>query len=241
MKSGRGSPARQVAARFAAIFPDDYSTRETLVRAEFALGGNRAAFLEAFARLPRDAQDPTGLRAAYERATRAHDFAAAELALADPRLTGIADHQRAVSEPVAGHRALVAHLRGKREEARALAQAALDEYRRRSWTPRQLPTVNLGIARARALAGEVDEAMRAVDEAVTAAVKLNAYGGQHAVLEAGRTSALFGRSERALDRLREVVNGLGRFSPNEIRLDPLWSRLKDDPRFEQILQSAKRL
>jgi hypothetical protein len=30
-------------------------------------------------------------------------------------------------------------------------------------------------------------------------------------------------------------------SPNEIRLDPFWSPLKDDPRFEEILKSAKPL
>jgi TolB-like protein len=237
----RYEAARQVARRFAALFPEDYSAREVLVRVELALGGSRAAFLEAFARLPREERDPAGLRAEYERAMWAHDFAAAEQVLADPRLTGITDIQRAVNEPVALHRALVAHLRGKREDARGFAQAALHEYRRQSWTPRQLPFVNLGIARARALAGEVDEAMRAVDEAVATAVQLDAYGGQLAILEAGRTSALLGRTEHALARLRELMKGISRFSPNEIRLDPLWSRLKDDPRFEQVLRSAKPL
>ena len=32
--------------------------------------------------------------------------------------------------------------------------------------------------------------------------------------------------------LRDLMNGVSRLSPNEIRLDPLWSRLKGDPRFE---------
>ena len=60
-------------------------------------------------------------------------------------------------------------------------------------------------------------------------------------MEAGRTYAAIDRREEALATLRQLMSGLARMSPNEIRLDPLWSRLKDDPRFEEILNAAKPL
>ena len=74
-----------------------------------------------------------------------------------------------------------------------------------------------------------------------AAQRFDAYAGADARLVAGRYLALLGRREDAVAMLREVMRGISRLSPNEIRLDPLWSRLKDDPRFEEILKSAKPL
>ena len=37
---------------------------------------------------------------------------------------------------------------------------------------------------------------------------------------------------------REFMTSIRR-SPNELRWDVFWSRLKDDPRFEEILRRAK--
>ena len=71
------------------------------------------------------------------------------------------------------------------------------------------------------------------------AIKRDVYGGALALEEAGRTFAAIGRREEALAVLRQVLQGPCRASPNEIRFDPLWSRLKEDPRFEEILRSVR--
>jgi len=48
--------------------------------------------------------------------------------------------------------------------------------------------------------------------------------------------------EEALSILREIIGKpLVVRTPRSFRLDPIWSRLADDPRFDQILNSAKAL
>jgi hypothetical protein len=50
-----------------------------------------------------------------------------------------------------------------------------------------------------------------------------------------------GRDDEAFAVLREVMDNPSADGPNAYRYDPVWVRLKSDPRFEQILQSAKPL
>ena len=237
----RFDAARQVARRFAEPFPDDNYIQEVLARSDFAVHGDRVAYLKALAVVPVGGRDPTGLGAEYERALWAHDFAAAERTLADPRLKGITDHGGIINEPTALHRALVACLLGKNNDAQRFADEAKEAFDRQSWAPRQLPYVMLGVARAKGFAGRHDEAWREAQAAVTLALGLDAYGGNVALGEAGRTYAWIGRREESLAVLRTLMTGISRYTPNEIRIDPLWSRLKDDPRFEEILKSAKPL
>ncbi len=238
----RPEAARQVAERFAAVFPEDALIANTRARADFALTGDRDAFLAALQRLPRAGQDPTGLRAAYDRAMWAHELAVAERVLADPALGSIIDGVSIIQAPAALHRALVAFLQGKTAEATTFSAAAIAEYRRRPWTPRQEPFVALDVAAANAYAGRVNEAVREAQAAVVVIEKMDAYAGAFARMLAGRLFAAIGRNEEAFALLRQLMTGISpRFTPNEIRLDPCWSRLKDDPRFEAILSSAKPL
>ena len=61
----------------------------------------------------------------------------------------------------------------------------------------------------------------------------------------GRTYALLGERDEAFAILRKLLTGpsVTSFagSPRLIRLDPCWSKLRDDPRFEEILKAAKPL
>ncbi|MDO8544576.1 MAG: hypothetical protein Q7S40_29395 [Opitutaceae bacterium] len=52
---------------------------------------------------------------------------------------------------------------------------------------------------------------------------------------------VLGQKEDALGILRELMTGPCFRGPQEVRHDPLWSRLNADPRFEEILKSAKPL
>jgi TolB-like protein/Flp pilus assembly protein TadD len=237
----RDEAARTLAERFATLYPDDAMVAHTRARAEFALTGDRKAFLNALERLPRAGQDPTGLRAAYERAMWAQDFAAAERILADPALGTVIDSMSIIAAPAALHRALVAFLQGKADDARKFSVAAMADYSRRTWTPRQEPFVAMDVAAAKAYSGRADEAVSETKAAVASIERLDANAGTLARSSAGRLFAVIGRKEDALAILRSMMSGPSRLTPVEIRHDPCWSRLKDDPRFEEILAAAKPL
>jgi hypothetical protein len=97
------------------------------------------------------------------------------------------------------------------------------------------------MARAKAFAGRTAEAVSELQMVTALALKLDAYSGVAAMVEAGRAYAALGRREDAFALLKVLMNGPASLSPNEFRIDPLWSRLNDDPRFEEILKLAKPL
>lgn len=84
--------------------------------------------------------------------------------------------------------------------------------------------------------------MREARVGMDAAAKTDAYIGMFARLLVGRIYAAIGRNDDAITILHGLMEGICRVTPpNEIRHDPCWSRLKDDPRFEEILSAAKPL
>jgi hypothetical protein len=146
-----------------------------------------------------------------------------------------------IAAPAALHRALVAFLQGKADDARKFSVAAMADYSRRTWTPRQEPFVAMDVAAAKAYSGRADEAVSETKAAVASIERLDANAGTLARSSAGRLFAVIGRKEDALAILRSMMSGPSRLTPVEIRHDPCWSRLKDDPRFEEILAAAKPL
>ena len=55
----------------------------------------------------------------------------------------------------------------------------------------------------------------------------------------GQVLIVSGAREEAFALLREIMGGMGQQAPSQFRLDHFWSRLKDDPRFEEILKTAQ--
>ena len=49
------------------------------------------------------------------------------------------------------------------------------------------------------------------------------------------------RRDDAFAALRIMMTEPHYMGPEQVRLDPLWARVKDDPRFEEILKLAKTL
>ena len=237
----RYTEARTLTTRVLALFPNDPGLSFRLLRAQFALDGDQAAYLRGYAALPiyAGATSPNYLIAILNR-----DYAAADRMLGDPRVATLAYTAFAnatggtVGEPAVLLRAELAFLRGEPDLARKYAEEAIAYYRAGSWTKRQQPAVPVELARADALAGRVEAALRDGPGAVGRFVEFDRWAGVSAQVELGRIYLICGKRADALDCLRRIMAAPGA-SPNEIRLDPIWSRLKGDPRFEEILKSAK--
>ena len=87
-------------------------------------------FFRAMADLPHMSFDTNGLQAAYGLSILAGNLDAADRALADPRMKSVPNSDGTIGDPVALHRAFVSYLRGKPDEARQFANAAIEAYHR---------------------------------------------------------------------------------------------------------------
>ena len=221
------------------FFPAERGLTSDRIRAQFMLDGNREAFLRAVASLSPTPNDPAGLVDAYLVALWRGDWAAADRALADARLTAIPSLGTVIPEPPALHRAGVAFLRGDHDAARQFAAQAIAALRAGRWNERQQPWVRMGIARAEALAGRSAEALRDAEAAIAETRARDATDFTNMRTQLVRIYLVLDQRDAAFGCLREMMADYCDVTPNEIRLDPFWSRLKDDPRFEEILKTAK--
>ncbi len=233
--------ARDLAEKYLAMFPGDRRLREFAVRARYTIEGDRAAFVQAYGKVPSKPIDPFGLQIAYERAMYAGDLDAAERALADPRIVVILPGNDVAVEPVSLHRAQIAALQGRRDAAEKWADEALAFLRKQTWSPRQQSYVEMAMALAEACANRTDAAVRDGRAAYARQAKADALEGALAAINLGRVYLLVGRRDDALDALRSAMISACDITPQEIRDDAAWSRLKDEPRFEEILRAVKPL
>jgi hypothetical protein len=229
-------------ARFLNYFPADRDLLLTQAAAQFALSGDRAAYAAAVESLPRAPADPTGAGAAVEAAEIRGDYAAADRILTNPNLTLFTEPGSSViNDPVAMLRAKMAIYRGDTVAGRRFAVEALRFYRESSWNPRQQVWVRMRIALAEAWSGQSAEALRDGPAAMTDALAQDHFDAANLRKILAEIYLSLDRRAEALATLREMMSDPGAVSPNHIRINPLWSRLKDDPRFEEILRSAKPL
>ena len=118
------------------------------------------------------------------------------------------------------------------------ATAALQAGR---WSRRQEPLVRICLARAHICAGQVDAGMRAMRDMLEQLERQDKFIVAANWQEAARTLAAAGRTEESLECLRRLFAGPAYSLPQEARHDPYFAKLKSDPRFEEILKSAKPL
>lgn len=238
----RWEQARATAERFLAYFPANRDLLTAEADARFALGGDRMAYAGVIATLPPRAVDAGGLGDKYRAELLKGDYVAADRILANPRLDALPEPiNNVITDPVDFHRAFVAFVRGNREASRRLAEKAVTYYRAGPWNARQQPWVQMRIAMAAAWSGRAEEALRDGRAALTEELAQDAYDAAHLRSFLGIIYLSLDRRDDAVACLREILSGPCAMSPNEIRIAPLWSRLKDDPRFEEILRSAKAL
>ena len=234
--------ALEFAKHYATWSPRDGFAQDLAIRSQANLDGDRAALLRALVTRAPFENDPDGLQSSYEHAMLSGNLPAAEKALADPRFRVSRNNRGGVfDEPVALHRALVAWLLGQSDAAKRFADEAIGTLEAGHPTPRQEPYALMCRALAEALAGRRDDALRNARAAAATGVQRDVYASLELKYDLGRVYLLLGRSDEALTALREIVTTPTETTPIEIRMDPLWSRLKDDPRFDEILKSAKPL
>jgi len=228
--------------RFPPAISESRSAVLFAIRAQYELDGDRAEFLrkwEEVKPLP-GGVIVAGGRSAYDSALLKGDLAAAERELADPSVKVIANTDGTIGDPVALHQAFVAFLRGHSKEARSYAEEAIEYYHHQEWAPRQVAWEKMGEARAEAYAGRADEALRDAKAALDFEAAHDAYSSMAMRQEFGQLLVLCGRRDEAIAVLREMVSlPMFPLTPNGIRYDAVWSRMKDDPRFEETLKSAK--
>jgi TolB-like protein/tetratricopeptide (TPR) repeat protein len=231
----------ELVERYRGLLSDDHLIIRLQLLARQELDGDWQAFVTAMATVRPRSSDPHGLDAGYVLALNKGDLGAAERILEDPRWQTVLGLGGIVNEPPALHRAQLAWLRGRPDEARRHADEAIRIYRTGTWNARQQPVAQMGIARAEAFAGRYDVAIREARAALAAQEAMDQFNYAFIRHWLGTVLVVAGRPEEALAELRRLMAGLGTMSPGEFRHDPIWSRLKDDPRFEEILKSAKPL
>ncbi|HVU33939.1 MAG TPA: TIR domain-containing protein [Opitutaceae bacterium] len=214
---------------------------EYRIRASYELDHDRAKYLRDYAVLRPPSSDHDGAQAAYDQAMRVGDFRAAQRALANPALTSVNEAGGLFNAPVALHRTLVAWLLGDSASTRRLAAEAIAALRETTPTVRQRQWVAMDIALAEALAGQTDTAIREAKAALERATAADKYSAADYQFSYGQVLVVAGRNAEALKVLRGLMNEPIGEGPNEMRYEPVWSRLKDDPRFDEILNTAKPL
>jgi adenylate cyclase len=230
----RYAEAIACADRYMALHPSAMDLMIARASCRYELDGDKAAYLRALGELPLTERN-------YRMSMISGDFDAAEKALSESQLTFIRNRSAAIREPVALLRARLAWLRGKPEDARKFAEAAGTAFHARTWSPRQELWVRLDLAEVAVLTGRIDEGLREAKAALAEQGPRDRF--ETCVMGAEYLNLLMmcGRSEEALDFLQLWLSGPCPQSPRQIRSDPFWSRLKDDPRFDRILASAKPL
>ena len=228
-----------LAPRFLALFPGDAQMQGWFVDAQFELGGSREAWLRQRADIAPLPGDQFGLNKSYLEAVRAGDLAAADRFLADPRQEWFASVGAVASQPATLLRAELAAFRGDRAAARKFAEAAIAALATRRGSPRQEPVNRVFVERARVCAGE-EGAVRALEAAMAIVVERDKFMVV-TWTEAARTLAAAGHNDAALEALRRQLAGPSNLSPAALRDHPFFTKLKSDPRFEEILKSAKPL
>ncbi len=231
----------ELSQQYQVRFPTDGFMKFSVIEAQFQIDGDRSAFIQAAPVFSVYGGD--SLETDYNKAMMAGDFQAAERFLSDPKLTSIVNLDGSISDPVSMLRSYVAFLLGKQEEARKFGDAAIEAYRTTKWTPRQQPWVHLGIARAEAYSGRTADAIRDGRAALDEMEAFDGYSSLQVRYEYGALLVICNQREEALSLLREIVaQPMDNFClPNEIRIHPSWSRLKGDPRFDEILKSVRPL
>jgi len=233
--------ARVLGERSLALFPDDPDLFRTMAKVRFEISRDRAAYVGTLERYRGGMSNYEGALNQYYGAMAGGDLAVVDRVLTNSPLPYIPSPVRVINEPVALYRALVAFMQGRQGEAHAFASDAMVYFRSVQWTYRQEPASMVDTALALALAGRSDEALKLAREGFALQTNRDVFAAAGLIPRLAQVYLVLDRREDALGALRDMMTGPCTCGPEEVRIDPLWLRVKDDPRFGSILDSAKPL
>jgi TolB-like protein len=217
-------------------FPHDDFIKGFAAEARFQIDGDRTAFVKAAAKINWFGDSAPVV--AYRQALREGNLPAAEHALADPDVKTVGNETGAINEPADLHRAYVAYLLGKSAAAHEFSENAISDYRHSTWTRRQKPWTSMGIAMAEAYEGQIDDAVSSGKAALAEMEAFDGYDALPATWDYSQILVIAGRRDEAFSVLGELLKKPVFIAPRSVRFDPVWSRLKDDPRMESLLNSV---
>ena len=144
--------------------------------------------------------------------------------------------------PVELLRAQIAWATDRAEETKTLALKAIAVLEQRPENPRWNTFELMLRARAEALAGQREQALRDGRAALEAIKAIDVYLSGDARVDLARIHLVLGETDAALQILTEISTiSLSALVPPEWTLDPILGRLNGDPRFERIIKSIKPL
>jgi tetratricopeptide (TPR) repeat protein len=225
---------------FSERFPKNDFIKKYGAESQFQLDGDRATLVKVGA-VTNPFGDENEHALGYRRAMLAGDLQAAERELSSPGLVSVSNDTGSITDPVSLLRAYVAFLRGKNDEAKALGAKAVLDYGKVTWTHRQQPWAHLGIARAEAYQGKMEAAVSDSRQALDEMTAIDEYDTTFMRNEYGKILVIAGRNDDALSVLATYNAGPGDIVPRSFPYDPVWGRLKGEPRFQSMLDSAKAL
>jgi TolB-like protein len=220
-------------------FPTDDFIAALRSDAQFQIDGDRAALLARFANLNPIASDEHTV--AYFRALMAGDLATAEREISSSEIKMITNITGSIAYPADLERAFMAYLLGKKEAAKAFADQAISACKKTAWTRRQLPWAHMCIAQGEAYEGDIDDALRDGKAAMEEMNASDVFDGVAIKFNYATLLVIGGRNDEALAVLREAYTEPLEVVPRSLPYDPIWSRLKGDPRFAEVLDSVKQL
>ncbi|MDX2263201.1 MAG: protein kinase [Gemmatimonadales bacterium] len=232
---GRAREAVALGDELIAIAPTDLQALHSITLAHLAAGdldGAKRMAREALTRIP-----PTELVASFAGINElAFLFDRAERDLLF-RLTPAAfDNDRAWWGQAL---AIAAHQQGDLVRAKAYADSSLAESKRQSDANPNDPQLRALYAVMLAYAGKSDEALRQADRAVADAPATSTdLNTPYTRMQRTRVLLVAGRTNEALDQVEEVMGLQYHLSPGYLRVDPMFTPLKGNPRFEQLQKGS---
>jgi len=230
---GRVDEAKTAAAELVALAPNEPDAVEWAVIAHAAdgdLDGAKAAIREALQRIP--ATELVTYFAGYNEMAWILDTAEQDLLF---RLTPAAfDNDRAWWGQAL---AFAAYQQGDRPRAHAYADSSLATSKEQSDANPDDPQLRALYAVMLAYAGRTDEALREVDIAVQNAPLGNATDNPYSSLQRVRVLLVAGQTDKAIDGIEYLLTSAYHVTPSYLALDPMYTPLKGNPRFERLLTS----
>jgi len=213
-----------------------------LARSKLEVDGDQKAYVKAIGSLTPQGGFLVGEQARdYQAAVNSGDLEGAARALEDGKFDGIQNAGGSIKDPIELFRAMIAMLLGRKDQARQFGTQAIAIYKGRTWNARQKAWALMGIARAEMYAGQVDDSLRDAREALALQRLHDAFDYDLMYDEYGRLLILAGKTDDALGVLKDLTRLPGTTTPNFVRISPVWSKLKGNPRFEEILSESRPL